>query len=287
MKRLFQNTYICSIKSKDKTIDNFETIISIKKSNNNKMINLINKIAVVTGGNSGIGYASAKELAAQGAKVVITGRNKESVENAANELGVTGIVADQGKQEAIDNLVAEVKSKFGKVDVLFLNAGVASFSPVEAATESHFDSIIDSNVKGVYFTVQKFIPILNEGASIIFNTSVNAVLGMPNSGVYAASKAAIISLNRVLAVELADRKIRVNAISPGPVATPLYGKIGLSEEEVNGFGTILGERILLKRFGQPEEIANVVRFLASDDASFITGTELTVDGGLTVNAVVY
>jgi len=251
------------------------------------MINLTNKIAVVTGGNSGIGYASAKELAAQGAKVVITGRNKESVEKAADEIGVTGIVADQGKQEDIDNLVAEVKSKFGKVDVLFLNAGVASFSPVEAATESHFDSIIDSNVKGVYFTVQKFIPILNEGASIIFNTSVNAVLGMPNSGVYAASKAAIISLNRVLAVELADRKIRVNAISPGPVATPLYGKIGLSEEEVNGFGTILGERILLKRFGQPEEIANVVRFLASDDASFITGTELTVDGGLTVNAVVY
>ncbi len=251
------------------------------------MINLTNKIAVVTGGNSGIGYASAQELIAQGAKVIITGRNKESVEKAAIELGATGIVADQNKPDDIDSLVAEVKSKFGGVDVLFLNAGVANFSPVETATESHFDSIIDSNVKGVYFTVQKFIPVLNEGASIIFNTSVNAVLGMPNSGVYSASKAAIISLNRVLAVELAPRKIRVNAVSPGPVATPLYGKIGLTEEEVNGFGAILGERILLKRFGQPEEIANVVRFLASDDASFITGSEITVDGGLTVNAVVY
>ncbi|MCR8560236.1 SDR family oxidoreductase [Mucilaginibacter sp. BJC16-A38] len=251
------------------------------------MINLTNKVAVVTGGNSGIGYASAKELAAQGAKVIITGRNKASVEKAAGELGVTGIVSDQGSLEQIDNLVAQVKEKFGKVDVLFLNAGVANFSPVETATESHYDTIMDLNVKGVYFTVQKFIPILNDGASVIFNTSVNAVLGMPDSGVYSASKAAIISLNRVLARELSPRQIRVNAVSPGPVATPLYGKIGLSEEEVNGFGTVLGQRILLKRFGKPEEIANVVRFLASDDASFITGTEITVDGGLTVNAVIY
>jgi NAD(P)-dependent dehydrogenase (short-subunit alcohol dehydrogenase family) len=251
------------------------------------MINLTNKVAVVTGGNSGIGYASAKELAAQGAKVIITGRYKEAVEKAADELGVTGIVSDQGKLEQIDSLVAEVKEKFGKVDVLFLNAGVANFSPVEGATEAHYDTIMDLNVKGVYFTVQKFIPILNDGASVIFNTSVNASLGMPNSGVYSASKAALISLNRVLAQELSPRQIRVNAVSPGPVATPLYGKIGLTEEEVNGFGTVLGERILLKRFGRPEEIANVVRFLASDDASFITGTEITVDGGLTVNAVIY
>ena len=251
------------------------------------MINLTNKVAVVTGGNSGIGYASAKELAFQGAKVIITGRNGLAVEKAALELGVTGITSDQGKLEQIDNLVAEVRSKFGKVDILFLNAGVANFSPVETATEAHYDTMMDLNVKGVYFTVQKFIPILNDGASIIFNTSVNAVLGMPNSGVYSASKAAIISLNRVLARELASRQIRVNAVSPGPVATPLYGKIGLSEEEVNGFGTVLSEKILLKRFGKPEEIANVVRFLASDDASFITGTEITVDGGLTVNAVIY
>jgi NAD(P)-dependent dehydrogenase (short-subunit alcohol dehydrogenase family) len=248
---------------------------------------LANKVAVVTGGNSGIGYASAKELADKGARVIITGRNKDSVAKAAQELGVTGIVSDQSHLGQIDDLVAEVKAKFGKVDILFLNAGVANFSPVETATEAHFDGIMNANVKGVYFTVQKFIPILNDGAAIVFNTSVNATLGMPNSSVYAASKAALLSLNRVLAVELAPRGIRVNAVSPGPVGTPLYDKLGLTEEEVNGFGTILGERILLKRFAKPEEIANVVRFLASDDASFINGIELTVDGGLTVNAVIY
>jgi NAD(P)-dependent dehydrogenase (short-subunit alcohol dehydrogenase family) len=248
---------------------------------------LANKVAVVTGGNSGIGYASAKELADKGARVIITGRNKDSVAKAAQELGVTGIVSDQSHLGQIDDLVAEVKAKFGKVDILFLNAGVANFSPVETASEAHFDGIMNANVKGVYFTVQKFIPILNDGAAIVFNTSVNATLGMPNSSVYAASKAALLSLNRVLAVELAPHGIRVNAVSPGPVGTPLYDKLGLTEEEVNGFGTILGERILLKRFAKPEEIANVVRFLASDDASFITGIELTVDGGLTVNAVIY
>jgi NAD(P)-dependent dehydrogenase (short-subunit alcohol dehydrogenase family) len=142
------------------------------------------------------------------------------------------------------------------------------------------------NVKGVYFTVQKVLPILNDGGSIIFNTSINAHVGMPNSSVYASSKAAVLSLNKVFATELAPRKIRVNAVSPGPVETPLYGKLGLQKEEVEGFGSILGEKILLKRFGQASEIAKTVGFLASDDASFITGTEIVVDGGLTVNAVV-
>jgi NAD(P)-dependent dehydrogenase (short-subunit alcohol dehydrogenase family) len=248
---------------------------------------LANKVAVITGGNSGIGYATAKEFVEKGAQVIITGRNEDSVAKAARELGVTGIVSDQSHLGQIDDLVAQVKAKFGKVDILFLNAGIANFSPVETATEAHFDGIMNANVKGVYFTVQKFIPILNDGAAIVFNTSVNATLGMPNSSVYAASKAALLSLNRVLAVELAPRGIRVNAVSPGPVGTPLYDKLGLTEEEVNGFGTILGERILLKRFAKPEEIANAVRFLASDDASFINGIELTVDGGLTVNAVIY
>jgi NAD(P)-dependent dehydrogenase (short-subunit alcohol dehydrogenase family) len=258
------------------------TIFKIKKMNN-----LSNKVAVVTGGNSGIGYAAAAELIAQGAKVVITGRNKESVEKAATELGATGIVSDQSKLDQIDQLALAVKEQFGKVDILFLNAGMAAFSPVETATEEHYDALMNLNVKGVYFTVQKFIPILNDGASIIFNTSVNAVLGVADSSVYAASKAAVLSFNKVLARELASRKIRVNAISPGPVATPLYGKLGLEQEQVDGFGTALGAKILLNRFGRPEEIANVVRFLASDDSSFITGTEITVDGGLTVNAVIY
>jgi NAD(P)-dependent dehydrogenase (short-subunit alcohol dehydrogenase family) len=250
------------------------------------MKNLENKVAIVTGGNSGIGYAAAADLAAKGAKVIVTGRNKESLSKAEIELNVTGIVADQSDLKSIDNLVEEVKAKFGKVDILFLNAGVASFAPLELAPEDHYDTIMNVNTKGVYFTVQKLLPILNDGASIIFNTSINAHVGMPNSSVYAASKAAVLSFNKVFAVELAPRKIRVNAVSPGPVETPLYGKLGLQKEEVDGFGAVLGEKILLKRFAQSSEIAKTVSFLASDDSSFITGTEIVIDGGLTVNAVV-
>ncbi|MCS3531624.1 glucose 1-dehydrogenase [Chryseobacterium sp. JUb7] len=250
------------------------------------MKNLENKVAIVTGGNSGIGFATAAELSAKGAKVIVTGRNKESLAQAEAELQVTGIQADQTDLKSIDSLVEKVSSQFGKVDIVFLNAGTAAFAPLDSASEEHFDSIMNVNVKGVYFTVQKLLPILNDGASIILNTSVNAHLGMPNSSVYAASKAAVLSLNKVFAVELASRKIRVNAVSPGPVETPLYGKLGLAKEEVEGFGAVLGEKILLKRFAQANEIAKTVSFLASDDASFITGAEIVVDGGLTVNAVV-
>ena len=250
------------------------------------MSTLNKKVAVITGGNSGIGYASAKELIAQGATVIITGRNQAAIETAAKELGATGLVADQGKLADITRLAGEVKEKFGAIDMLFLNAGVAKFSPVETASEEHYDEVMDLNVKGVFFTVQKFLPLLNEGGSIIFNTSVNAVLGVPGSSVYAASKAAVLSINKVLAKELAPRKIRVNAVSPGPVTTPLYDKLGMSHEEIGGFGQLLSSKILLNRFADAAEIANVVRFLASDDASFITGTEVTVDGGFTVNAIV-
>jgi len=250
------------------------------------MKNLENKVAIVTGGNSGIGYAAAAVLAERGAKVIVTGRNKEALYKAEQELNVTGIAADQSDLKSIDNLVAEVAAKFGKVDAVFLNAGIASFAPLELASEEHYDSIMNVNVKGVYFTLQKLLPILNDGASIILNTSVNASVGMPNSSVYAASKAALLSLNRVFATELAPRKIRINAVSPGPVETPIYGKLGLQKEEVEGFGAVLADKILLKRFGQASEIGKTVAFLASDDASFITGTEIVVDGGLTVNAVV-
>jgi len=249
------------------------------------MKNLENKVAIVTGGNSGIGYAAAADLVAKGAKVIVTGRNKEALAKAEKELNVTGIVADQSDLKSIDGLVEEVKTKFGKVDILFLNAGIAAFAPVDSASEDHYDSIMNVNVKGVYFTVQKVLPILNDGGSIIFNTSVNAHVGMPNSSVYAASKAAVLSLNKVFAVELASRKIRVNAVSPGPIETPLYGKVGLEKEEVEGLGSALGEKILLKRFGQSAEVAKTVSFLASDDASFITGSEIVVDGGLIVNTV--
>ncbi|NML56824.1 SDR family oxidoreductase [Chryseobacterium cheonjiense] len=250
------------------------------------MKNLENKVAIVTGGNSGIGFAAAAELSAKGAKVIITGRNKEALQEAENELSVTGIQADQSDLNSIDDLVKQVTSQFGKVDILFLNAGIAAFAPLEAASEHHYDNIMNVNVKGTYFTLQKLLPILNDGASIIFNTSVNAHLAMPNSSVYAASKAAVLSMNKVFAAELASRKIRVNAVSPGPVETPLYGKLGLATEEVEGLGAVLGQKILLKRFAQSSEIAKTVGFLASDDSSFITGTEIIVDGGLTVNSVV-
>ncbi|WP_347049891.1 SDR family oxidoreductase [Flavobacterium olei] len=250
------------------------------------MKNLENKVAIVTGGNSGIGYATAAVLAERGAKVIVTGRNKEALNKAEQELNVTGIAADQSDLKSIDNLVAEVAAKFGKVDAVFLNAGIASFAPLELASQEHYDSIMNVNVKGVYFTLQKLLPILNDGASIILNTSVNASVGMPNSSVYAASKAALLSLNRVFATELAPRKIRINAVSPGPVETPIYGKLGLEKEEVEGFGAVLADKILLKRFGQASEIGKTIAFLASDDASFITGTEIVVDGGLTVNALV-
>jgi len=250
------------------------------------MKNLENKVAIVTGGNSGIGYAAAAELTAKGVKVIVTGRNKEALAKAETELNVTGIVADQSDLKSIDNLVDQVRAKFGKIDIVFLNAGIASFAPIDSASEEHYDSIMNVNVKGAFFTVQKLLPILNDGGSIIFNTSVNAHLGMPNSSVYASSKAAVLSLNKVFAVELAARKIRVNAVSPGPVETPIYGKLGLEKAEVEGFGALLGEKILLKRFAQASEIAKTVGFLASDDASFITGSEIVVDGGLTVNAVV-
>ncbi|MFC4477082.1 SDR family oxidoreductase [Flavobacterium chungangensis] len=249
------------------------------------MKSLENKVAIVTGGNSGIGYAAAADFVSKGAKVIVTGRNKEALTKAETELNVTGIVADQSDLKSIDNLVEEVKAKFGKVDILFLNAGIAAFAPLDSASEDHYDSIMNVNVKGVYFTVQKVLPILNDGGSIIFNTSVNAHVGMPNSSVYAASKAAVLSLNKVFAVELASRKIRVNAVSPGPIETPLYGKVGLEKEEVEGLGAALGEKILLKRFGQAAEVAKTVSFLASEDASFITGSEIVVDGGLIVNSV--
>ncbi|MDI1256591.1 MAG: glucose 1-dehydrogenase [Flavobacterium sp.] len=250
------------------------------------MKKLEGKIALVTGGNSGIGYAAAADFVAQGAKVIITGRNEEALKKAENDLNVIGFIADQSDLGSLDRLAAQVKAQFGSIDIIFLNAGTASFAPLESATEAHYDSIMNTNVKGVYFTIQKLLPILNDGGSIILNTSINANIGMPNSSVYAASKGAVLSLNRVFATELAPRKIRVNAVSPGPVETPLYEKLGLSKEEIEGFGTVLGDKILLKRFAKPAEVAATVTFLASDDASFITGTEIVVDGGLTVNAVV-
>ena len=247
------------------------------------MIDLNGKVAVVTGGNSGIGYASAKELKSLGATVIITGRNSERVDSAAQELGVKGLVADVSSLSAIEDLVAQVKEDFKKVDILFVNAGVFQPAPVGQISEEMFDNQMGINFKGAVFTTEKFLPILNDGASIINLSSINAYTGMPNTAVYAASKAALNSYTRTAATELAPRKIRINSVNPGPVSTPIFGKTGMEEDQLDGFAKTMQNRVPLKRFGKPEEIAKLVAFLASDDASFITGSEYVIDGGININ----
>ena len=246
------------------------------------MSTLNNKIALVTGGSSGIGLATAKRFIADGAEVIITGRNQETLDAALAELGerATAIRGDVANLEDLDRLFAYIEKQFGRLDVLFANAGIAPFVPFEAVTEEHLDGLFDINVRGLFFTVQKALPLLSQGASIILNASVVAQSGLPSTSVYSATKAAVRSLGRTLAAELAPRGIRVNVVSPGLIATPLVGKLGLSEDEVEAFGAEVVGQTPLGRFGQPEEIASTVAFLASDDASFFTGAELVADGGL-------
>lgn len=244
---------------------------------------LSNKIAVVTGGNSGIGYATAKKLKEDGATVIITGRSTEKVNAAANELGVNSFVADVKDLKAIDNLVEFVKKTFGKVDILFVNAGIFAPAMVGEISEEMFDHQMGINFKGAVFTLEKFLPILKDGASVINLSSVNAYTGMPSTAIYAASKAALNSFTRTAATELAPRGIRVNSVNPGPVETPIFGKTGMPEEQLSGFAQAMQNRIPLKRFGKPDEIAHLVTFLASDKASFITGAEYNIDGGININ----
>jgi len=241
------------------------------------------KVAVVTGGNSGIGYSTAKKLKEDGATVIITGRSAEKVNAAAEELGVKGIVADVLNLKAIDSAVSQVQNDHGNIDILFVNAGIFSPAPIGQVSEEMFDNQMGINFKGAVFTVEKFLPILNDGGSIINLSSVNAYTGMPNTAIYAASKAAMNSYTRTAATELAPRRIRVNAVNPGPVSTPIFGKTGMPEEQLNGFAQAMQNRVPLKRFGQPEDIAELVAFLASDRASFITGGEYNIDGGINVN----
>ncbi len=247
------------------------------------MSHLNNKIAVITGGNSGIGYSTAKKFKAEGANVIIIGRSTEKVNLAAEELGIKGITADVSNLLAIDKAVDKIKVEFGKIDILFVNAGVFSPVPVGQISEKTFDNLMDINFKGAVFTIEKFLPIVNEGGSIINLSSINAYTGMPNTAVYGASKAALNAYTRTAATELAPRKIRINVVNPGPIATPIFGKTGMSEEQLKGLGEMMQSRIPLKRYGQPEEIAEMVTFLASDKASFITGAEYNVDGGANIN----
>lgn len=248
------------------------------------MNNLTGKKALVTGGNSGIGYATAKELKALGAEVIITGRRKDAIKKAASDLRVIGLVADQSQITAIEGLASEVGTIFGKIDILFINAGVVEQSSIADATEKSFDNIFGVNFKGAYFTLSKFIPLLNDGGSVVFLSSNTAHMDGANSSIYASSKAALNSVMRIAAVELAPRLIRVNSVSPGPIATEIMNKIGLSEEQLAGINQWLIGRIPLGKIGKSEDVAKMVTFFCGDAATYITGAEIVMDGGMSLKA---
>lgn len=249
------------------------------------MGSLEGKVALVTGGSSGIGLATAKELHANGAKVVITGRNAAGLEAAAQQIGddTLGVVADSSRLSDIDDLMARIAEVFGKLDILFVNAGIFKGGALETVDEATFDGMMAANLKGAYFTVQKALPLLNSPASIIFNGSVNALTGIPDSSVYTAGKGAIHALARALAAELIGRGIRVNTISIGPTATQLLARSGSPQSILDAQDVARIQHSPLKRLGQPEEVAKVAVFLASDASSFVVGSEIAADGGWLLN----
>lgn len=247
------------------------------------MTKLNNKVAVITGGSTGIGLASAKTFLAEGAKVIITGRTQETLDAAVAEINddnLTAIQSDTSKLGDIDNLVAQVKEKFGKVDVLFANAGIAWFAPINQVDEAFFDAHFNTNVKGLFFTIQKLLPIFNDGGSIVLNASAVVHKGFENGSVYSATKGAVRNLARTISSDLAPRGIRVNVVSPGPIETPIYSKMGMSEEQLAGMAEGFAAMVPMKRFGASDEVAKAVLFLASDDSSYVLGEEILVDGGI-------
>lgn len=246
------------------------------------MSKLSGKVALITGGNSGIGLASAKLFLEEGAKVVITSRRQEAVDEYNQGAGENtfAVLADASKPEQNEQVFKAVSQKFGKIDILFLNAGIGKPAPINMLPQELYDALWDTNFRGPFFTTQFALEYLNDNASIIYNTSIANVKGMPGMSVYAATKAGLRSLVRTLTVELAERGIRVNALSPGPVETPIWGKMEIPEEAQKDFADKVLQQIPLRRMGRPEEIARSALFLASDDSSYITGIELPVDGGM-------
>jgi NAD(P)-dependent dehydrogenase (short-subunit alcohol dehydrogenase family) len=239
------------------------------------------KVAVITGGNSGIGLATAKRFVQEGAYVYITGRTQSKLDEAVNQVGsnVTGVQGDVARLADLDRLYAQIKKEKGKVDVVFANAGIAKYAALGSIDEEHFDSIFNGNVKGMLFTVQKALPLMPDGASVILNASVVGSKGLPSNSVYAATKAAARSFARTWTTDLKARRIRVNAISPGPIDTEglreLLGSAQAGQDRLKS----INSTVPLARLGLPDEIAKAAVFLASDDSSYVTGTELFVDGG--------
>jgi NAD(P)-dependent dehydrogenase (short-subunit alcohol dehydrogenase family) len=240
------------------------------------------KVALITGGNSGIGLATAKQFVNESAYVFITGRREAELAAAEKQIGknVTAIQGDVSNLDDLDRLFAQIKKEKGKIDIVFANAGVATYAPFGEITEDHYDSIFNINVKGLLFTVQKALPLLPDGASIILNASIVASKGFSSNSVYSATKAAVRSFARTWTTDLKDRRIRVNAISPGPIDTPGLSDLLASSETGEQRKKMISNTVPLGRFGRPDEIAKAVVFLASDDASYISGIELFVDGGI-------
>ncbi len=246
------------------------------------MNRLLNKRTLITGGTTGIGLETARQFLAEGARVAVTGSNPDTLAEARKALGSEVLVlrSDAGDVAAQSALAHQLKDALGGLDAVFINAGVADFRPIEGFDEAAFDRMFAVNLKGPFFLVQALLPLLPNPSSIVLNTSINAHIGMPNSSLYAATKAGLISMARTLSGELIGRGIRVNAISPGPVSTPIFGKLGLPQEQMQQMAQHILSQIPAGRFGDPAEIAKAVVFLASDESSFTVGSELIVDGGM-------
>jgi NAD(P)-dependent dehydrogenase (short-subunit alcohol dehydrogenase family) len=245
------------------------------------MARLAGKKALITGGTTGIGFATAKRFLEEGAQVAISGQDRERLQEALSKLGnnAIGVLADLSLVNNVQNMIDRVKSDFGSLDILVANAGITKPVPVNVVDEVHINEQFDINFKGVFFTVQKALPILNNPASIVLNTSCLDEMGMPGMSIYSASKAAVRSLARSFSAELVGQGIRVNAVSPGPIETPIYSKLGMPTEAVKSMAEGLIGQIPMGRFGQADEVAKAILFLASDDSSFMLGEEVVVDGG--------